>query len=214
MWRSSWTDVRSPPGLRSDSVEWGDHLWSVHRLHRRRGEPARSGLLWHDHRWRRMVGEEALSHHKITQNRLAAMPHLFFWWCIIDRPGETLAVVVALMKASTPQVFLRRQNGKLEFFRNWKSYTAGFGNMSDEFWLGKRIPLLASVTLLPPPHTFWHTLFLNLAYRSLQPPENHVSGTLRAEGGLARQRRVGLRSVWQVHACRAENTIQSLLRSL
>ncbi|XP_044000766.1 tenascin isoform X5 [Gambusia affinis] len=33
-------------------------------------------------------------------------------------------------------VFLRRQNGKLEFFRNWKSYTAGFGNMSDEFWLG------------------------------------------------------------------------------
>ncbi|PWA26536.1 hypothetical protein CCH79_00001154 [Gambusia affinis] len=55
---------------------------------------------------------------------------------MIDRPGETLAVVVALMKASTPQVFLRRQNGKLEFFRNWKSYTAGFGNMSDEFWLG------------------------------------------------------------------------------
>ncbi|XP_010794494.1 tenascin isoform X3 [Notothenia coriiceps] len=33
-------------------------------------------------------------------------------------------------------VFLRRQNGKLEFFRNWKNYTAGFGNMSDEFWLG------------------------------------------------------------------------------
>ncbi|XP_033979428.1 tenascin-like isoform X2 [Trematomus bernacchii] len=33
-------------------------------------------------------------------------------------------------------VFLRRQNGNLEFFRNWKNYTAGFGNMSDEFWLG------------------------------------------------------------------------------
>uniref|UniRef100_A0A665U0B5 Zmp:0000000846 n=1 Tax=Echeneis naucrates TaxID=173247 RepID=A0A665U0B5_ECHNA len=33
-------------------------------------------------------------------------------------------------------VFLRRQNGKLEFFRNWKNYTAGFGNMTDEFWLG------------------------------------------------------------------------------
>ncbi|XP_071322843.1 tenascin isoform X4 [Trachinotus anak] len=33
-------------------------------------------------------------------------------------------------------VFLRRQNGKLEFFRNWKNYTAGFGNMNDEFWLG------------------------------------------------------------------------------
>ncbi|XP_023276982.1 tenascin-like isoform X5 [Seriola lalandi dorsalis] len=33
-------------------------------------------------------------------------------------------------------VFLRRQNGKLEFFRNWKNYTAGFGSMNDEFWLG------------------------------------------------------------------------------
>ncbi|CAL8320307.1 unnamed protein product [Lota lota] len=33
-------------------------------------------------------------------------------------------------------VFLRRQNGKLEFFRNWRNYTAGFGNMEDEFWLG------------------------------------------------------------------------------
>ncbi|XP_067431339.1 tenascin-like isoform X2 [Thunnus thynnus] len=33
-------------------------------------------------------------------------------------------------------VLLRRQNGKLDFFRNWKNYTAGFGNMNDEFWLG------------------------------------------------------------------------------
>nr|XP_046231815.1 tenascin-like isoform X2 [Scatophagus argus] len=33
-------------------------------------------------------------------------------------------------------VFLRRQNGKLDFYKNWKNYTAGFGNMNDEFWLG------------------------------------------------------------------------------
>ncbi|XP_047197053.1 tenascin isoform X3 [Hippoglossus stenolepis] len=33
-------------------------------------------------------------------------------------------------------IFLRRQSGKLEFFRNWKNYTAGFGDMNDEFWLG------------------------------------------------------------------------------
>uniref|UniRef100_A0A3P8ZGM5 Tenascin C n=1 Tax=Esox lucius TaxID=8010 RepID=A0A3P8ZGM5_ESOLU len=33
-------------------------------------------------------------------------------------------------------VFVRRQSGKLEFFRNWRNYTAGFGDMSDEFWLG------------------------------------------------------------------------------
>lgn len=35
------------------------------------------------------------------------------------------------------QVFLRRQSGKIEFFRNWKNYTAGFGDLSDEFWLGR-----------------------------------------------------------------------------
>lgn len=35
------------------------------------------------------------------------------------------------------QVFLRRQSGKLDFFRNWKNYTAGFGDINDEFWLGK-----------------------------------------------------------------------------
>ncbi|XP_034565186.1 tenascin isoform X2 [Notolabrus celidotus] len=33
-------------------------------------------------------------------------------------------------------VLLRRQNGKLDFYRNWKNYTAGFGNMNNEFWLG------------------------------------------------------------------------------
>ncbi|XP_074546521.1 tenascin-like isoform X2 [Halichoeres trimaculatus] len=33
-------------------------------------------------------------------------------------------------------VLLRRQNGKLDFYRNWKNYTAGFGNMKNEFWLG------------------------------------------------------------------------------
>ncbi|XP_062410002.1 tenascin isoform X2 [Sardina pilchardus] len=33
-------------------------------------------------------------------------------------------------------VFLRRQSGKTEFFRNWRNYTNGFGDMMDEFWLG------------------------------------------------------------------------------
>ncbi|KAG7476826.1 hypothetical protein MATL_G00086960, partial [Megalops atlanticus] len=33
-------------------------------------------------------------------------------------------------------VFLRRQSGKLDFFRNWRNYSAGFGDMNDEFWLG------------------------------------------------------------------------------
>ncbi|XP_054076993.1 tenascin isoform X3 [Rissa tridactyla] len=33
-------------------------------------------------------------------------------------------------------VFLRRQNGKEDFYRNWKTYVAGFGDPTDEFWIG------------------------------------------------------------------------------
>ncbi|XP_051552286.1 tenascin-like isoform X2 [Myxocyprinus asiaticus] len=33
-------------------------------------------------------------------------------------------------------VFLKRQSGKVDFFRNWRNYSAGFGNTDDEFWLG------------------------------------------------------------------------------
>ena len=34
------------------------------------------------------------------------------------------------------QVFKRRQNRAVEFFRNWEEYANGFGNKSGEFWLG------------------------------------------------------------------------------
>ncbi|RXN31563.1 tenascin-like isoform X1 [Labeo rohita] len=33
-------------------------------------------------------------------------------------------------------VFLRRHNGKVDFYRNWRNYSAGFGDANDEFWLG------------------------------------------------------------------------------
>ncbi|KAM4761232.1 tenascin isoform 1-T2 [Cyanocitta cristata] len=33
-------------------------------------------------------------------------------------------------------VFLRRQNGKQDFYKNWNTYVAGFGDPKDEFWIG------------------------------------------------------------------------------
>ncbi|XP_010221739.1 PREDICTED: tenascin isoform X3 [Tinamus guttatus] len=33
-------------------------------------------------------------------------------------------------------VFLRRQNGKEDFYKNWRNYVAGFGDLKDEFWIG------------------------------------------------------------------------------
>ncbi|XP_026716233.1 tenascin isoform X2 [Athene cunicularia] len=33
-------------------------------------------------------------------------------------------------------VFLRRQNGKEDFYKNWKTYVTGFGDPKDEFWIG------------------------------------------------------------------------------
>lgn len=39
------------------------------------------------------------------------------------------------------QVFQRRQNGLTDFSRKWSDYRVGFGNLEDEFWLGKFLNL-------------------------------------------------------------------------
>ncbi|XP_034553556.1 tenascin [Notolabrus celidotus] len=36
-------------------------------------------------------------------------------------------------------VFQRRMNGKTDFYRSWSEYSAGFGNLSEEFWLGNEL---------------------------------------------------------------------------
>ncbi|KAM8870572.1 uncharacterized protein tnxba isoform 2-T2 [Spinachia spinachia] len=45
-------------------------------------------------------------------------------------------------------VFQRRMNGKTDFHKTWNEYSAGFGNLSEDFWLGNE--LLHNLTSIGP----------------------------------------------------------------
>ena len=45
--------------------------------------------------------------------------------------NETLLSCISL------QVFQRRKNGHEDFYRDWKDYKAGFGQLDSEYWLGE-----------------------------------------------------------------------------
>ncbi|XP_030631329.1 tenascin-N [Chanos chanos] len=47
-------------------------------------------------------------------------------------------------------VFQRRRTGKLDFMKRWRQYMEGFGNMTDEFWLG--LEKIYELTNTPTPY--------------------------------------------------------------
>lgn len=52
--------------------------------------------------------------------------------------------------SSALQVFQRREDGSVNFFRGWEAYREGFGKLTGEHWLGK-LPALGSPHTLPGP---------------------------------------------------------------
>jgi hypothetical protein len=47
-----------------------------------------------------------------------------------------IPVDILLEKYLKLKVFQRRQNGTVDFTRNWQEYKDGFGNVNNEHWLG------------------------------------------------------------------------------
>lgn len=50
------------------------------------------------------------------------------------------------------QVFQRRFNGSVDFYRNFHDYENGFGSLGGEFWLGKTLHFMhGKISLFRPP---------------------------------------------------------------
>ena len=61
-------------------------------------------------------------------------------------------------------VFQRRQDGSVDFYRNWTDYENGFGNLNEEFWLG-----LSNIDLAKEDQTYYELILKPLMVTQVMP---------------------------------------------
>ncbi|XP_039973312.1 tenascin [Xiphias gladius] len=86
-------------------------------------------------------------------------------------------------------VFQRRMNGKTDFYRTWSEYRAGFGNLSEEFWLGNEVlhnlTSVGPVSLRVDMQSGNDTAYAHYANFSINSEERHYTLTVSGYTGTA-----------------------------
>lgn len=86
-------------------------------------------------------------------------------------------------------VFQRRMNGKLDFYRTWSEYRAGFGNLTEEFWLGNELlhnlTSVGPVSLRVDMRSGNDTAYAHYSDFSIDSEERHYTLTLSGYTGTA-----------------------------
>ncbi|XP_071326364.1 tenascin-N [Trachinotus anak] len=86
-------------------------------------------------------------------------------------------------------VFQRRMNGKTDFYRTWSEYSAGFGNLSEEFWLGNELlhnlTSVGPVSLRVDMRSGNDTAYAHYANFSIDSEERHYTLTVSGYTGTA-----------------------------
>ncbi|XP_077384193.1 tenascin-R-like [Festucalex cinctus] len=86
-------------------------------------------------------------------------------------------------------VFQRRMSGKMDFYRTWSEYRVGFGNLSEEFWLGNEIlhnlTSIGPVSLRVDLRSGNETAYAHYANFSIDSEENYFALAVSGYTGTA-----------------------------